>query len=453
MLNFSLWRQRVSDRAAHHRVWVLAFPMILSSLTVPLLGIVDTAVVGHLASAHYMGAVAIGSLIFNFLFWGFGFLRMSATGLTAQAFGQNDEHAIRTILWRSLLLAAILAFILLLLSPILLSIALHWLQASAQVEPLAAEYFHIRAWAVPAILMRFVIMGWLLGLHNARGTLWILLLVNGLNALLDIIFVVYWHYDVVGVAWASTIADYAGLLLAFYLARKQLQLYKINNAPKVSWITLFNGREIWQLWKLNQDIFIRTLLVISAFSFFTAQSATFGDTTLAANTVLLNLVLLLAFALDGFAHAAEALIGRAIGRKDRLQFKTDVWITGLWSVVSGVLFTLLFCLSGHTLIRWMTSITAVQQVADEYLIWLIISPLISIWAFWLDGIFIGATRVVILRNSMIVAIVIYSSVWYLTTAWANHGLWLALLSFLGARGLVLALSYHWIERREGFIVG
>ncbi len=430
----------------HRETWGLALPMILSNLTVPLLGLVDTAVVGHLPSPQYLGGVALGSMVFTLAFWLFGFLRMSTTGLAAQAYGMQDYSALQWLLYRALLLAVLMAvFVLLLQTPILL-LALSFVKASVSVEALASEYFAIRIWAVPAVLMRYVLLGWFLGLQNVKATLYVTVFINLLNIVLDIIFVVYLDMAVAGVAWASLIAEYAGLLLGLYLLKRQL----CWPAIRWQWSSLWQAQAIKRMLHLNKDIFLRTLLMILAFAFFTAKSAEFGDEVLAANSLLRDFLLLLSFGLDGFAHAAEALVGRAVGKADRRLFWRYVWVSGLWSLLGAVLYTVLFMVAGVWIIALLTNIESVRSLATEYLPWLWLAPLVAVWSYWLDGVFIGATQARAMRNTMFISVCCFALVWYYSIDLGNHGLWLALLCFLAMRGITLLFMLFYTDRHQTF---
>ena len=299
----------VTKDSEHRRVWRVAGPIILSNISVPLLGAVDTAVVGHLDSPIYLGGVAIGSLIFNYVYWGFGFLRMGTTGLAAQALGARDSHEIWATLNRGFIVAAVLSAIVITLQIPIVESA-NWLfDASQPVESLASEYFRIRIWAAPAALANYVILGWLIGLQRAGSALTIQVFMNGLNVILDLVFVMGFGWDVQGVALASVLSEYAAIALGLFLCVRILRREGAERNLKNLW----DVARFRRLAAINGDIFIRTLFLISAFAVFTAQAAKMGDTTLAANALLLNFQMFLSHALDGFAHAASALVGGAVG--------------------------------------------------------------------------------------------------------------------------------------------
>ena len=422
--------------------------MILSNLTIPLLGLVDTAVVGHLSSPHYLGAVAVGGLIFSFIYWGFGFLRMGTTGLTAQAHGREDGDEIRAIMGRALLLAAVFACALLVLQGVIHGIAFAVLEASAAVEAAAAQYFFIRIWSAPASLANYVLIGWFLGMQNARGPLYLLLVINITNIVLDLVFVLAWHMDVAGVALASVVAEYLGMLVGLWLLRRELR----GCAGRWRMAAMLAWHKLRELVVVNVNILIRTLCLIFSFAFFTAQGAKQGDVVLAANAVLMNFQTFMAYGLDGFAHAAEALVGRAVGQRNASAFRRAVYTAGLWSLLVAVAFVGVYGVGGVWVINGLTDIEAVRQTAYVYLPWLILAPLLSVWGYLYDGIFIGATRSVEMRNTMLLStVVFFLPAWYVLQPWGNHGLWAALMVFMVARGVTMAVSYGLMRRRGEFL--
>ncbi len=426
---------------SHRHVWQLAGPIILSNLSVPLLGMVDTAVVGHLPDPLYLGAVAIGSVLVHFLFWAFGFLRMGTTGLAAHACGAGDGRQLREVLGRGLILAALLATLLLLLRPWLTAAGLALMGAETDLGAEARAYVEVRFWAAPATLANYVFWGWFLGLQDSRVPLIVTLTINGLNALLDVLFVYGLGMTASGVALASVLAEYTGLALALTFARRRLRRMPGTWVPA----RLCNLHACRALLAVNGDLFLRTVGLLAAFAFFTAQGARFGELILAANAVLLQFQTFMAYGLDGFAHAAEAMVGKAIGAGRREALRRSLATTLQWSAGTALVFTLGYALFGPQLIHLLTGIEAVRVTALHYLPWVIATPLLSVWAFWLDGVFIGATRSRDLRNGMLVSVfLIYLPAWALLGRWGNHGLWAALMAFMAARALALA----WFLRRR-----
>ncbi len=422
----------------HRRVWALAGPIIISNISVPLVGAVDTAVVGHLPEPDSIGAVALGALIFTFLFWGFGFLRMGTTGFIARAYGANDQQALSDTLLRVLLLAVVLGAFIILLGHPLIQLALYLLDSSDSIESLAESYATIRIWSAPATLSIYVLTGIFIGLQNMRYVFVLQLVMNMINVLLDLLFVLGFDMGVEGVALATLIAEYLAALLGFWLLRKPLsKAYK-----NLNWTRLLERNAILALMKANGDIFVRTLCLVFSFGYFTAQSASMGDVILAANSILMHLQSILAYALDGFAHAAEALVGSAYGAGKQQQFKRAVKLTTVWGLVSALLISLIYWLFGDLILQLFTNIDAVLLSATTYLPWTIIAPVVSIWSFQLDGIFIGTGYTREMRNAMIFSMLVYLGLLViLVPALGNHGLFLSISLFMVVRALTLGYYY------------
>ncbi|MBL1142448.1 MAG: MATE family efflux transporter [Proteobacteria bacterium] len=440
----------MTEKNQHRAFWLLAGPMIIGNISMALLGLVDTAVVGHLESAVYLGGVAVGTVIFDFLYWGMGFLRMGTTGIVAQAHGKNDATEVRTILMQSILVGLSIAFLILLFQKPIFTLGLSLLEGSSDVKHYAMVYCQWMIWGMPALMILFSVNGWLLGMQNAMSVLRIGIIVNVLNIILDIVFVVYMEMDVRGVALATVISQYSGVVMAFFIISKQLS----DQSGEWSLQKIFNIEKLKGFLSLNHDIFIRTICLIFVFAFFTRESATHGDIVLAANSILLKFYLLMALALDGFNHAAEALVGKAVGEKDKKIFNHAVSLTLKWSFAFGLCFTLFYWLAGKGMIYLLTDIESVREIALVYLPWMIILPLISVWCFLFDGIFIGATRGKEMRNAMLVCtFVFFLPLWYVFQFWGNHGLWLAFTLFIAIRGVSLGLYYFRIENTDGFVVG
>ncbi len=423
---------------AFRRVWALALPLVVANLSVPLLGAVDTAVMGHLPDPKFLGAVAVGSLIFSFLYWGFGFLRMGTTGLVAQALGADDGPEIRAALGRAVLLALALGLAAWTLMTPVEAISFYLLDASQEVETEARRYFSIRIWGAPATLVNYVALGWFIGMGRTRDALALQIFMNGLNVVLDIWFVLGLGLGVAGVAGGTVISEIAAAVFATLLIVARLR----NTPGEWDLALLTNGRKFWRLAAVNRDIFIRTLLLIFAFAWFTAMGARLGNEVLAANAVLLNFLAIMAFALDAFAHAAESFVGQAMGRRDRGRLSEGVrasfWLAGL----SAVGFSVLYLAAGGLVIDLFTSIPEIRDQARDYLIWAALAPVLGVWCYQFDGIFIGATRTRDLRNTMVVSTGLYLAVSYAALlSFGNHGLWAALDLFLALRGLTLALRY------------
>jgi multidrug resistance protein, MATE family len=420
--------------SAYREAWRLAWPLILSNLSIPLLGIVDTAVVGHLPSPHYLGAVAIGAVVLNVVYFLFGFLRMGTTGLTAQAFGRADHAECFGWLARGVLLAVLIAAGLGLLAGPLIAAAIHLFEPGARVEGELATYLAIRLLGAPAALVTMVVLGWLLGLQNARGPMLLLILTNGVNMALDLLFVLGFGWAVAGVAWATVVAEYGGLGLGLWLVRRA--------RPAWSWQAIWRPEAFRRLLAVNRDMFLRSLCLEAAFVTFSALGARQGEVLLAANAVLFNLHLLATYGIDGFAHAAEAMVGRRVGAGDAPGLSAAFRANMAWALGLALALALAFVAFGPAAVRGMTGIEAVRAAALVYLPYVIVAPLVSVWAFLLDGVFIGATRTAEMRNGMAASLLAFwLAAWLLLPPFGNHGLWLSFLLLMSARGLWLGVIF------------
>jgi len=427
---------------SNRKVWLLAGPIILSNVSVPLVGAVDTAVVGHLPGPEAIGAVAIGALIFSFLYWGFGFLRMGTTGIVAQAFGAGDWQLLSDTLIRVLLLAFGLGLACILLGWPLIDFALYLIDSSESVENLATRYGHIRIWSAPAVLCVYAITGIFIGMHNMRATFVLQLVLNITNMLLDLLFVLGFGWGVEGVAIASLIAEYLAMFCGFYLLRVPLR----NAFARFNRSRLLQRAAIARLFTANVNIFIRTLCLLFAFSYFTARGASQGEVILAANAILLHLQSIMAYGLDGFATAVEAMAGSAYGAGNRSSFRRAVKLTTFWSALLAVLVGLLYFLLGEAIIGLFTSIESVADTALIFLPWMVLAPLISVWSYQLDGIFIGAGHTREMRNAMIASLVLYLVILQFTIPLlGNHGLFLGLSLFMLIRAATLLFYFPGID--------
>ena len=436
------------DWVWHRRVWRLAWPMVVSNLSIPLLGAVDTAVIGHLPEPHFLGAVAVGALIFNTLYFGCNFLRMGTTGLTAQAYGARDLDGARATAARALLIALVLAGVLLALQGPIGRLAFYLVEPSAAVAAEGMRYFFIRIWGAPAALANIALVGWFIGMQNTRAALALLLTVNGINIVLDLVLVLGFDLAVAGVAWATVAADYAGLALGLAvgarLARRHGGRWRARLVLDAAAMRRFLG--------INRDIFLRTLFVITAFALFTTLSAREGDVVLAANAVLLNFVVFFNFAFDGFAFAAEALTGRALGAARRDDLARAIRACLIWCLLLALLTVAVYGLAGAPIVRVLTDIEAVRSVAFDFLPWLIALPLVAVWGIFFDGVFTGTTRTADMRNTMMLAFAVFvPCAWFLREPIGNHGLWLAMTLLYAVRGAGLGIIYAGIRRRGGFL--
>lgn len=420
-------------------VWRIALPMILSNISVPLLGMVDTGVVGHLESPVYLGAVAVGAMVFSFLYTGTNFLRMGTTGITAQSFGAEDNDGLRIALGQAIIVALAMAAIMISLQRPIESLAMGLVGAEPGVEASAIEYFRIRIWSAPGTLANMVLIGWFIGLSNARVPLLIFLTVNLTNIVLDLVFVIGLGMKVDGVALASVIAEYTGLAVGLGFAARDLK--RRTGRWPVARLTRLG--EYAAFFAVNANLFVRTLALVFAFAFVTAQGARMGEVVLAANAILMNLQNLLAYGLDGIAHAVEALVGRAVGQKNRAAFERAVGLCLKWSLYFAVGYAVAYAIGGPLLIALLTDIDEVRDATRIYLPWMIVSPLISVWSFLFDGVFVGATRAREMRNIMLVCtFVVFLPAWYLLVPFGNHGLWLAFMIFMAARGIGMYAVYR-----------
>lgn len=430
----------------NRQLFALALPMILSNITVPLLGLVDTAVIGHLSDAYYLGGVALGSTIITLIIWLLGFLRMATTGLVAQAYGANDTASQLKLLVQGAMLATGLGIAVILLQLPILNLALGLSEASMEVERYCREYFQVRVWSTPFALLNLVMLGWLLGRQQPKAAMWQLILANLANIILDVLFVMGFGWGVKGAALASVCADITAFSVALYMVLQQLKLSSQFKFDQLRVHLTFAG--YGKLLKLNSDIFIRSLCLQAAFAFMTFHGAGLGDNTVAANAVLLNLLLLISYALDGIAYYAEAEVGKAYGQKRAQQLHEAVVLAWCWSAITAVGFTLIFSLWGSHIIELLTSIDKVRTTAQTYLIWLVLLPLWSFSSYLFDGVYIGAAQGKVMRNSMIIATFgAFFPTWYLLQSLlpseqANHALWAAMTAFMLMRSLTLAAHYR-----------
>ena len=429
------------DKLTHRRVLTIALPIVLSNATVPILGAVDTGVIGQLGEAAPIGAVGIGAIILSGLYWIFGFLRMGTTGLAAQAIGRDDAVEVRALLLRALLFAGGAGAVIILLQSLLFSAAFMLAPASDEVESLAREYLSIRVWSAPAAIAVYGLTGWLIAQERTRAVLVLQVAMNGLNILLDFVFVLGMGLSVGGVAAATVIAEWSGVLLGLWFAREVF-------TPK-GWAdpaVLFARDKLGQMWRVNGDILIRSVLLQGIFISFLFLASDFGDVTLAANQVLLQFLYITSYGLDGFAFAAETLVGQALGQQNRQRLRRAALLSAFWAGLTGLMLAIGLAVLGGWIVDIMTTADAVRAAARDYLPWMIAAPLVGFAAWILDGIFIGATRTRDMRNMMLVSTVIYAiSAAALVPPLGNTGLWAALMISFVARACTLAWRYRALE--------
>lgn len=415
----------------------LAIPNIISNITVPLLSMADLSIMGHLESEVYIGAIALGGLIFNFIYAFFSFLRMGTSGFTAQAHGEENRQEMILMLGRGLFLAFFGGFLMILLQRPIDLLSFMLIEGSPEVEALAREYFYIRIFAAPASLGIMAFSGWFIGMQNARIPMVIAIFVNVTNILFNVLFVYGLGMKSDGVALGTLIAQYLGLGLAFIFFRR----YYRDHMDFWVRSEFFNMRKLKRFFAVNADIIIRTICLIFAFAFFTAESAKFGDTILAVNTVLLQFLFLFSYLTDGFAHAAEALVGKFTGRRDSSGLSRVVRLLFLWGLGLSIPFTLAYVIAGKNLMYILTDNPEVIEAASPFLFWLGLIPLVTFAAFIWDGIYIGATASVPMRNTLLIStFLIFLPAYYLLyPVIGNHGLWLAMMLFMAGRGIMLTI--------------
>ena len=437
--------QTNSKDLSHKRVLGVAIPIVLANATIPILGAVDTAVVGQLGLAVPIGAVGIGAIIITAIYWLFGFLRMGTTGLTAQAIGSGDKPETSALLVRGVIIGFTAGLILIIAQvPIFLG-ALQLSPASMEVESLAQKYLQIRVYSAPAAIALFGITGWLIAKEKTRAVLLLQLVLNGINIALDLVFVLKLGWGVEGVAIATLIAEWSGLIFGLWLAREGF-----NNGYWKNWVQIFDRVRLMQMAKVNSDIMIRSILLEISFVSFLFLGSSFDDATLAANQVLIQFLNITAYALDGFAFAAEALVGQALGAKNRPLFRRAVVMTSQWGLGSVILMALAFFVFGNSIINIMTTAQDVRTVGYVYLPWMVLAPLAGVAAWMLDGIFIGATRTADMRNMMFISFCVYLiALAILLPKYGNHGLWASLIIFSLARGITLGFKYPRLEASVG----
>ncbi|GFE65458.1 MATE family efflux transporter [Litoreibacter roseus] len=425
----------------NRRVLTIALPIVLSNATIPILGAVDTGVVGQMGEAVPIGAVGIGAIILSGIYWIFGFLRMGTVGLTSQAHGAGRQGEVAAMLSRALMIGFGAGFLLIAVQVPMFWGAFQISPASAEVETLARDYMQIRIFSAPAAIALYGITGWLIALERTKGVFVIQLWMNGLNIVLDLLFVLGFGWGVEGVAIATFLAEWSGLALGLWLCRDAFKASAWKDPARV-----FERTILVRVALINTDILIRSVLLEAAFISFLFFGADFGDVTLAANQILLQFLHVTAFALDGFAFGAETLVGQALGARNRPRLRRAAWVSSKWGGVCVVVLAGCFAMLGGAIIDIMTTAPDVRAEARTYLIYMTLAPLLGVAAWMFDGIFIGATRTADMRNMMILSSIVYwGSLPFLLPAYGNHGLWIALLLMFVARGITLGLRYPSLE--------
>ncbi len=426
-----------AQSVTYRRVLYLAIPIILASLTQPLMSAVDTAIAGHLPGPHYLAGVAVGSLLFSLIFWAFGFLRMGTTGVVAQQFGAGQSTAVLLTVCRGLLIAVVLGLLIVLAQVPLIQGGLALLGASHAAGEQAQLYAYGRVWSAPVVLINYVILGWLLGCQRVKAALLIQLLINIVNFLAVMGFVYVLDWGVLGIGAATAVADLSGASVGAWLLWRT---YRFQIAH-LQCSSVFEPLALRRQIQINSHIFIRTACLLATMSWFTHLGAKQGDVLLATNAILLNFLSFTSYGLDGFAHAAETLSGSAVGQRKPKQLTRVIRVCLVWGLVGSLLYTIVYGVFGGQLVRLLTDQVLIAQTADQYLIWLVFAPLISMPAYLYDGVFMGATRTHPLMLIMLgcsLSFLLLS--WGLLPVWGNHGLWLSFLLFNAARGIGLALA-------------
>ncbi len=428
------------------KIFRLAVPNIISNITVPLLGMIDMFIVGHLSSELYIGAIAIAVMIFNLMYWSFSFLRMGTSGFTAQAYGAGDMQEVVHVLLRSLLVALGGGILLILFQYFILEIALYFIQGSKEVLQLASQYFYIYVWAAPAVLGMYAFMGWFIGMQDAKTPMYVSIAVNVVNIVCSLFLVFVLKWELKGVALGSAIAQVVGVLLCLFVwLTKYKELKKYIHGKFIR-----NLSDLSSFFKVNSNIFLRTLCIIIVSTFFTSASAQFGDLNLAVNSLMMQLFILFSYMMDGFAYAAEALTGRFVGAKDRESLQQLLKRLFVWGITFALLFTGVYALFSKGILGLLTDKESVLELANEYITWVLLIPIASFSAFLWDGIFIGMTASREMRDSMFIAMVFFFVIYYSTRgALGNNALWMAFVSYLAMRGVMQAFIFSKIKRRIG----
>ncbi len=415
------------------RILSLVIPNIITNITVPLLGMVDLAIAGHIGDETFIGAIAIATMIFNMIYWNFGFLRMGTTGFTAQAYGTKNKDEEAKILFNALFIALSIAILLIILQLPILNFSFLLIPNNSHIKDLVSQYFLIRIWAAPAVLILYVIKGWFIGMQNSKQPMWIAIVINIMNILFSIILAVIYGMGIKGVALGTVIAQYSGLLLCIIILFTQYKDILI----KIDINTFFNKYELVKFFKVNTDIFLRTICLILVFTFIPSEGAKYGDLVLAINTLLMQFFTLFSYIMDGFAYAGEALIGRYIGAKDKKSLISVVKKLFLWGISISIIFIIIYALFGQQLLWIFTDHINVIQATNEYYFWVLVVPLAGFSAFLWDGIYIGATASKYMRNAMFIATSIFFIIYYsLNSYMGNNALWVAFISYLFFRGLM-----------------
>lgn len=422
---------------AHREILKIALPAVVSNITVPLLGLIDVAIVGHLGAPAYIGAIAVGGMLFNIIYWIFGFLRMGTGGMTSQAYGRRDVREVTLLLIRSLGVALAIGLLLILLQYFITRLSFLFIEATPEVAELATQYFHICIWGAPAVLGLYAFSGWFIGMQNSRFPMWIAIIQNVVNIVVSFTLVYACGMKVAGVALGTLIAQYAGFFMAVWLCARYYKSLRCHIDTKAA---LLNRREMARFFQVNRDIFFRTLCLVAVTMFFTSTGAAQGEIVLAVNTLLMQMFTLYTYIMDGLAYAGEALSGKYIGAGNESALRRTVRLSFLWSGLLSMLFVLLYAVGGNAFLSLLTDDSAVLATAGEYFYWVLAIPVAGCAAFMWDGIYVGATATRSMLLAMFVASVAFFFIYYIfSPIWGNHALWLAFITYLSSRGIVLTI--------------
>ena len=421
------------------KILQLAIPSIVSNITVPLLGLIDVAIVGHLGSAAYIGAIAVGGMLFNIIYWLFGFLRMGTSGMTSQAFGQRDLKEVTRVLLRAVGVGLFIALCLLLLQYPIRKIAFLLIDATPEVRELATVYFNICVWGAPAVLGLYGFAGWFIGMQNSRFPMFIAITQNVVNIVASLSFVYLLDMKIEGVALGTLIAQYAGLFMASSLWFRYYGRLKIA----FRWREIIGKTAMKRFFQVNSDIFFRTLCLVAVTTFFTSTGARQGDVVLAVNTLLMQLFTLFSYIMDGFAYAGEAMTGRYVGARNHTGLQRMIRLLFRWGWGLSLSFTILYMIGGQDFLGLLTNDTTVINAAGSYYYWVLAIPLAGFAAFLWDGILIGATATRLMLYSMLLASGMFFVIYYIFYAsMGNHALWMAFLTYLSLRGIMQWTLWH-----------
>lgn len=430
--------------STNRQILRIAIPSIISNITVPLLGLIDVTIVGHLGSAAYIGAIAVGGMLFSMIYWIFGFLRMGTGGLTAQAYGAKNQPEMARILMRSVIISLLLAAALIMLQYPIRMAAFTIIDASAEVQRLATQYFHICILGAPATLALYSFNGWFIGMQNSRYPMYIAITQNIVNIAASLLFVLGMHMKVDGVALGTLIAQYSGFVMAVLLWLSHYSPLRIHMKRN----GLFDTEAMRRFFTVNRDIFLRTICLVAVTTFFTSTGAAYGDVVLAVNTLLMQLFTLFSYIMDGFAYAGEALTGKCIGERNATHLRSTVLLLFKWGIGLSAVFTLLYGIGGQGFLSLLTDDSTVISASSEYFYWVLAIPIAGFSAFLLDGICIGATATRIMLKAMIVASVSFFLVYFgARSVLCNHALWIGFIVYLSLRGIMQA---YWLRRLRIF---